>query len=270
MRRERAMNCRCLLPLLLLSVALPSCTTPTGTAPDVAKAPGPQELQAALDPEADRILKRMGETLKSARAFSFRATAFYDELLDSGVEVQLNETVDFRVRRPDGLRLEIARGGSNRILVYDGTHVTLLERELALFGSAKAPGNLDATLDMLIERLGLTLPLSDLLLSDPYAVLIRGVAAGSLVGTTRIDGVEVHHLVFSQEGLDWQIWVEAGERALPVRIVLTYLMADGAPRYEATLSMWNLASSLTDRDFAVAVPSNAEKLEFEKAVRGAE
>jgi len=267
---ERAVNLRCLLPLLLLFGALPSCTTSSSAPPEVAKAPGPQELQSALDPEADRILRRMGETLKKAQAFSFRATAFYDEVLDSGVEVQRNETVDFRVRRPDGLRLEFAGGGSDRILVYDGTHVTLLEQELALFGTAKAPGNIDATLDMLVEKLGLTLPLSDLILSDPYAVLIRSVAAGSRVGTTRIDGVEVHHLIFSQEGLDWQIWIETGERALPVRIVLTYLMADGAPRYEATLSMWNLVSSLTETDFAVAVPSNAEKLEFEKAVRGGE
>jgi hypothetical protein len=212
----------------------------------------------------------MGETLKRAQAFSFRASAYFDEVLDSGVEVQLDETVDFRVRRPDGLRLEFARGGSNRVLVYDGTHVTLLERELALFGTAEAPGNIDATLDMLVEKLGLTLPLSDLILSDPYAVLIRGVASGSVVGTTRIHGVEVHHLVFSQQGLDWQIWIETGERALPVRIVLTYLMADGAPRYQATLSMWNLASSLTERDFAVAVPSNAEKLEFERVLRGTE
>ncbi|MHC4224097.1 MAG: DUF2092 domain-containing protein [Planctomycetota bacterium] len=264
------MNFRRLLPLLLFLGAAPSCTTSSGRSSEVAKAPGPRELQSALDPKADEILRRMGKTLKKAQAFRFRATAFYDEVLHTGVEVQLNETVDFRVRRPDGLRLEFARGGSNRILVYDGTHVTLLEQEPALFGTAKAPGNIDATLDMLVETLGLTLPLSDLILSDPYTVLIRSVAAGSYVGTTRIDGVEVHHLVFSQDGLDWQIWIETGERALPVRIVLTYLMAEGAPRYEATLSMWNLASSLTETDFTVAVPSNAEKLEFEQAVRGTE
>jgi hypothetical protein len=259
---ERSMKTVYPLLLVLTLIMTTSCNTPP-SAPET-QPRTEAEAEPDIDPQADEILRQMGMALRDTQAFSFEVTAFYDEVLPTGLTVQFDQTLSFKVKRPNRLRVELAGGDDHRLLTYDGKAVTLHEKNLNLYGTAEAPATIDATLDMLIEDLGITLPVSDLLFSDAYGVLIENAEAGSYLGTTRFDGVEVHHMVFSQDGLDWQIWIETGSRALPRRIVLTYPEAEGAPRYEATLSGWNLTAAVSDADFTTAVPADAERIDFQK------
>jgi hypothetical protein len=249
------------LLLVLVLIAATGCNT-VPSAPE----PPPEDAAAepAIDPMADQVLRQMGKTLAEADAFSFEVTAFYDEVLPTGLTIQYDQAVSVRLQRPNRLRVELKEGENHRLLTYDGKTVTMLEKNLGLYGTAAAPETIDATLDMLNLDLGITLPLSDLIFSDPYGVLIEYAEAGSYLGTSMIRGIEVHHLIFSQDGLDWQIWIETGPRAIPRRMVLTYVDEEGAPRYEAVMTGWNLAAALSDADFDTAAPANAEQIEFRK------
>ena len=238
------------LLLVLILIAVTGCNTPP-TAPE-SSPPEDAAAEPAIDPMADQVLRQMGKTLAEATAFSLEVTAFYDEVLPTGLTVQYDQAMSIRVQRPNRLRVELKEGDDHRLLTYDGKAVTMLEKNLGLYGTAAAPGTIDATLDMLNLDLGITLPLSDLLFSDPFGVLIEFAEAGSYLGTSKIRGIEVHHLIFSQDGLDWQIWIETGDRALPRRMVLTYTNEEGAPRYEAVMTGWNLDAALSDADFAAA------------------
>ena len=95
------------------------------------------------------------------------------------------------------------------------------------------------------------------------------VTAASRVGTDTIDGMETEHFVFSQAGLDWQIWIAKGERALPLRFVLTYLDVDGAPQFTATLSDWDLLAETKVTDFKVVIPGEARQVDFRVDEEGA-
>ena len=77
------------------------------------------------------------------------------------------------------------------------------------------------------------LPLADFLYADPYAVLMEGVTYGRYLGIHQAAGVACHHLAFSQDTIEWQIWIDAGEKPLPRKLVISYVQEPGEPQYSA-------------------------------------
>ena len=255
-----------LLMCLALAGALISCETPEGkkkAAPQAGKA-GKAVVQGpavpAIDPRADAVLKQMGETLKNASAFSFKTVIFEDQVLSTGLKVQYDKAGVITVQRPDKLRVEFSKRGDDRLFVYDGKSVTLAARDRKLYASTAAPPTLDAMFDMLDQKMGMTMPLSDLLFSDPYKVLTENALAGTYLGKTTIFGLTVHHLIFSHPGLDWQIWIEDGKRAVPRRILLTYLDEEDDPQYVATMSDWDFSPMIARDAFMYTPPAGGEKI----------
>ena len=61
--------------------------------------------------------------------------------------------------------------------------------------------------------------------------------------------------------MDIQVWIAAGKRPLPLRIVLTYPDA-GRPQYWAQFSEWNLRPRTRDVTFAFKVPPGARQIPF--------
>ena len=56
------------------------------------------------------------------------------------------------------------------------------------------------------------------------------------LGSGVINGVECDYLAFRTEDVDWQIWVEDGERALPRKVVITFKDQPGYPQFVAVLN----------------------------------
>ena len=79
-------------------------------------------------------------------------------------------------------------------------------------------------------------------------------------GLHQAAGVPCHHLAFSQEDIDWQIWIDAGPQPLPRKIVITYAEEPGAPQYTATIKRWSLDPKFTDELFHFVPPEGATKL----------
>jgi len=215
-----------------------------------------------VSPEADRLLRDMGEYLKDAKQLSFHAEITHDDLLPTGQKIQLSASYDAAVRRPDRVYVEYWGDGGGRRFWYDGKNVTLYEADLNLYGSEPAKPTIDATLDHLIDDLGFTPPLSDLMTSDPGATLRRNVLFGFRVGETQVDGVRCQQLAFVEPNIDWQIWIEDGTQWVPRKLVITYKTLPGAPQFSAVLSDWDLVTRPPDALFNPQLPPNAEKLSF--------
>ena len=64
-------------------------------------------------------------------------------------------------------------------------------------------------------------PLSDLIYPDAYNVLTQNVHSGHYVGLHLVRGIQCHHLVFIQDDIDWQIWIENSQTPLPRKMVIT-------------------------------------------------
>ena len=216
-----------------------------------------------VEPKADEILRRMSKHLADARQFSFEARDMVDEILDSGQKLQFSSTRRIAVRRPDRVSAEIVGDLLNERVRYDGSALTVLDIQQNVYGVIKVPDNIDEMLDYVAQRLGITMPLADLLFSDSYGAVIGQVRLGQYVGLHDVQGVRCHHLAFRQEGLDWQIWIEDGEKPLPRKLVITYKATPGQPQYIAILGEWNLSPQLPDSAFTLEIPEGVERVDLE-------
>ena len=126
-----------------------------------------------------------------------------------------------------------------------------------IYATEQVPGDLDAAIDDVLDRLEINVPLANLFYADPYATLIGTAHWGRQVGLHQVRGVECIHLAFVADGLDWQIWIDAGKQPLPRKLVVDYRDQPGSPSYSATLTSWQINPKLA-KDFAGFTPSPSE------------
>ena len=65
------------------------------------------------------------------------------------------------------------------------------------------------------------------------------------VGQSKIRGVLCHHLSFDGDNVQLQVWIDAGDKPLPQKVVLTHKNLPGSPQWTAYLSDWNFSPQLT-------------------------
>jgi hypothetical protein len=216
----------------------------------------------AIEAEADRILRAMGEYLKSANEFSFHAEISYDEVLSTGEKVQYGGSSDLSVRRPNRLLVDFEGDEHRRQVFYDGSTITLFDMLKNLYAVTEVPSELDNAMDLVFEKFGLTVPLADFVYADPHAVLTEAAEYGSVIGVHGCGEKRCHHLLFTQEAIDWQIWIETGPRPVPRQLVITYKEEPGSPQYAARLSRWDFQPRLSEHAFTFRPPDGASEIEF--------
>lgn len=217
---------------------------------------------AQIEPQADRILREMSQYLATAEEFTFEADITYDAILATGEKIEVGGVARAAVRRPNGLHVVYLGDDQRRRIVYDGSTFTLNDLDKRLYAVAEVPATLDAAMDRVFDQFGVTVPIADLVYSDPYATLTGSVETGSWVGLHPVDGVPCHHLTFSQEGFDWQIWIAAGPQPVPRKLLMEYWSEEGSPRYNARISGWNFEPRLSAGYFEFHPPAGTGLIEF--------
>ncbi len=132
-------------------------------------AAGAANDRPAIDPHADEWLKRMGQYLAESKTFSVNAEVWQDLDLSSGQRVQAGRELQFQVRRPNRLHVEVRSTRRNRDLIFDGSTIALLNRAENFYGTIPTKGSLDEALDTASERFGIAMPLDDFLRSNRFA-----------------------------------------------------------------------------------------------------
>lgn len=239
-----------------VAAALPVASAAEG---DVAAAPA-AATAASIDADARAVLERMSAYLGGLERFSITARESRDEVLAYGYKLQRQQTATMVVQRPDRLRVEVDGDLKRRSFVYDGRTLSILAPDHGVYARVEAPPTLELLLNGLLNR-GIEMPLIDMLLQAVKGDLTAGVLAGRLVGASRIDGVAVDHLAFRQATIDWQLWVEKGERALPRKLAITTRYAVGDPQFTAVLD-WNLQPRIVAETFDFVPPPGARRIGF--------
>lgn len=143
-------------------------------------------------------------------------------------------------------------------LVLDGKDLVLFGREANAYLRLPAPTIAAAV--QAVQRLGFDAPGADLLAEAPLDGATTDIVVGTHVGMTFIDGAEVHHLAFRGVEIDWQLWVTAGDRPLPLRYVIISKAVAGTPQYTLQLRNWSAAPADPAR-FVFMPPSGARSLD---------
>jgi hypothetical protein len=241
--------------LLVILLALCFAVAPTG--PSLAA-----ENTAAVDPKAEKILNAALDYLEAAGRFAFHAEENVDRLLPGGLKVMYSGSLDMTVRRPDRLRASYTGDLQRAEARYDGKSFTLMDLNNNTYAACPAPATLDGLVDDLKREQGFRLPLSNLLRTGLAAKAREDVRGGLYVGLHGVGGIACHHLAFSQDNIDWQVWVEEGKQPLLRKIVISFKNRPGSPQYEAVFSGWEFPPELGDGLFGFEPPEGAVKADF--------
>lgn len=218
----------------------------------------PQTRSVEIDPQAEAVLKRMGDTLDAAKAVRFRVRATMERPVETGQLAAFHRTSEITMVPPDRLCSKTDSDDGMWSAWYHGAKLTVLDREANEYATEEVPGRIDRMLDYMAEQYDLVMPMADLLAGETYASLLAEAESGSYVGLHSVGETKCHHLLFRQENIDWQIWIDAGEQPLPRKLVISYKLEPDEPQYTAMIDDWDLAPTVSEDIFTFTPPADAK------------
>jgi len=221
----------------------------------------------AIDPEADTVLHQLSDHNKQMKSGVFRLADTIDDVQPDGRKVQFAHVRELTVARPDKLKVETFGDVTNRTLWIDGKTLTVLDRDKNVYAQLPDPGTIEQAVDMLQEKYGMSMPAADLLSSDVYKTMTTGCDAINYVGIGYVGEEKCHHLAFSRDNIDWQMWISTGDKPSVRKMVITYKRLRGQPQYTLQLLKVEDASKIKDSVFTCEIPKGCEKIDFQPVGR---
>ena len=217
---------------------------------------------AGIDPQAEKLLKRMSDYLASRQQFSLKAESTLEVVLTSGQKIQFDSPATLEVSRPNKLRAHRKGDIVNQEFFYDGKTLTLYNPKENLYATTAAPPTIDEMLDFAREKLDIIAPASELLYKNAAERMLKESSSGFVVGQSVVGGVKCTHLAFRGAEVDWQIWIEDGDKPLPRKFILTSKKVAGEPQFSVLIRNWDVAPKFTNQEFSFTPPKGAKKIEF--------
>jgi hypothetical protein len=223
---------------------------------------------SAVEPEVDSMLRKMSDYLAGLERFSVRTESSLEAILRSGEKIQYDSPAEAFVQRPDKLHAERKGDIVNQEFYYDGKTLTLYNPDQKYYATVPAPPTIDQAIDFARDYLDVYAPGSDLLYKDAYKVLMEDVVSGLYVGMSVVGGVKCHHLAFRGNEVDWQIWIQDGDKPLPKKFVITTKWMTGAPQFTVLIRNWDLSPKFSEDVFTFVPPKGAQRIDFIHLSRG--
>jgi hypothetical protein len=254
-----------LLSAILLALAVP--LDAAETADTNASAAGAQDT--VISPEAQAVVDRMTAYLRTLKTYSIDSQSTRDEVVNFGYKVQHNEHSTVTVQLPNKLRAEVSGDLRDRTVVYDGAKIVVYSPDSDVYARTSAPDSVHQLIGNLLDA-GVEMPMVDVLYQTGAGTLTEEVRGGVLVGDSEIDGSDCDHLAFRQQTIDWQLWVEKGDKPVPRKLVITTRYEVGDPQFQSTLR-WNLSPKIDASTFTFTPPKDAKEIPFSNpaAINGA-
>jgi hypothetical protein len=249
---------------LALATAQPSLAaeaTKAKPAPATAAKAAPKAPDADdIDPEAMTALTRMGAYLGTLTAFEIKTNTSVQLVMEDGQKLNVDGRAHYLVHRPDGFVIEVVTDRKERQFIYDGKSLVVNAPKLGYYAKVAAPGTIRETLDAAYETYGISLPLEDLFRwSDPTMQRADLVESAMVVGMATVDGVPCDQYAFREGDVDWQIWIQRGDKPVPRKVVIVDRLDPSHPEYTAKLD-WNTAPSLASDAFAFNPAADAKAI----------
>ena len=230
--------------------------------PNVLSAAEKSPSSSRIDPAALTVLRRMSATLAKTRAFTYKSRSIIEVPARTGQFITLFSTGDVALRRPNKLRAFLKGDAPQFDFYYDGATVSAFAPATGRYSTAPAPPTIDEMLPDLERETGIRFVTAPLLYRNPYDVFTRRLTSAMVVGTARVHNTVCEHLAFRSPGVNWEIWIESGPRALPRRLAVTFTDRPNYPRTLVEFSHWNLNPWLNAGDFVFRKPAGAEEISF--------
>jgi len=216
---------------------------------------------ARAQDDAGKILKAMSDYVASQKIISATVDTDIEVITPDLQKIQFASSGQLSLSRPDKLHSTRTGGYADVELVFDGKTATVFGKNINAFAQFDAPGSIDQLFDQLRNLSSVELPGADLLVSNPYDVLMADVIDAKHIGRGVINGVECEHLAFRNADTDWQIWIETGPRPIPRKYVITSKAVTGGPQYTLRVKDWKTDTQVGADAFAFKPPADAKKVD---------
>lgn len=214
-----------------------------------------------VDPASVQALKDMGAHLQSLKRFRVSTELSGERVLADGQKLQHSAIATMDVARPDRLRATMRSPRSQRVLYFDGTNATLYTPALKLYSTVEVNDTLAGLVERLENRFGIEVPLSDLFVWGTPAAPLDKIDSAMNAGQDFIGDDLCDHYAFRQGQVDWQIWISAGPKPLPRKVVITNRADEARPQSVSMIS-WNLKPEFNDAVFRFVPPKGATQAQI--------
>lgn len=214
-----------------------------------------------IDANAQEILQSMSSYLAKTQAFTVDADVDLEIVNQNGQKLQFSSFATVVLQRPNKFHIERKGMIADTQFVFDGKTLTVYSNKSNIYAQIESLTNIDDAIRAFESQTGIPAPGADLLFADPYSILSSGVKSGSYLGTTIVNGVEVYHLAFREDQVDWQLWVATGDQPLPMKYVITSKWVTSAPQYQIRFRNWNTSPEINQEQFTFSPPAGATRLE---------
>ncbi|OGU19853.1 MAG: hypothetical protein A2580_15260 [Hydrogenophilales bacterium RIFOXYD1_FULL_62_11] len=216
--------------------------------------------------DAMAILKAMSDYVGSQKTIEASFDSDIEVITPQLEKIQFTNSGELLLSRPDKLRAHRMGGYADVALAFDGKTASIYGKNINGYVQFNAPGSVDQLISSLRMGYGVALPGADLLQSNAYDVLVAGVLEAKHIGRGVIDGHECEHLAFRNADTDWQLWVEAGERPIPRKMVITSKTMNSAPQYTLRIKSWKTGVKPAANAFAFVPPRGAIQIKPEALI----
>jgi hypothetical protein len=219
-----------------------------------------------LDKKAVEICKKAGDLYKNAK--TFHADGSIDAKIDgNGQQIEIHATLVCDFERPNRLAIKVLVKGDPQEgldLISDGKKLMTYRRKIQQYVQEDAPKDVGG-LGIALLKLGARTPgilLPNVLNADPGDSLMQGVNSCSNVGIDKVDGTPAHHLKFSQEGFDWEMWVAAEGKPFVLRMTRSAeIPGGGKVNTSETYKHWTIDAPAGKDAFTFSPPKDTTKVD---------
>jgi hypothetical protein len=185
-----------------------------------------------------------------------------EAVVSTGQKLQFGHRVAATVQRPNKMRAERVGELISQTFYYDGKSLSLNLPQEKFYATVAAPPTLEAMLDFARDKLDVIAPGGDLLYANAYERLTDGLTSAFVVGRAVVGGAPCDHIAFRNSEVDWQIWIQTGDKPLPRKFVVTSKRMPESPQFTSVMSNWETAPTVNSAIFSFTPPRGARQIEF--------
>jgi hypothetical protein len=211
----------------------------------------------AADQSARDILNKAYQTIGNMDKYAFTAVVEDAEVQNDTKDKLYKHTVSVKVDRPGKLRVDTTGTVKNRSSYLNDGSFTMIDHGFNYYGQIKTPKNIDAALDALFDKFGISAPLAQLIYKDMDKK--ARFRTSKYFGTKDVGGVECDYVAFKNGSREIHFWITKGDNPLVKSYSIIDTNTASASRTNTTVD-WDTNPSISDSDFIFVAPKGSSKI----------
>ena len=213
-----------------------------------------------LDPV--NLVKEMGKEIAGFNSFILQGDTYVDARLDAGQIIEQSAQVTMRVARPGLIRITNKSLETTKEIYLEDHQITIYDSSTGFYGQKEIPSEIKDPLKYSVDRLGIDVPLLDILDRDLTLELLEQATEVQYLGESLVRGNTYHQIGFRLPEIDLQLWIRSEGRPLPGKFVISAKWEGGSPRTVSFIN-WEVNPTISPESLKFDAPKNAIRIEIQ-------